>query len=210
MDHHTKTKGDLAVIKAISDLCEKGFVVFTPLVCEHLPFDIIAYKDCVCYRLQSKYSFEGTVMNRTSWADKNGSHVNMYKPNDFDYYAVYLPDKNVVCYPSITFGGCKITTEIPNSATPFYWYKDFLEFTDSANKRTYREFGIELTKSNKGIPKPLYRKVIRPSKDDLEKLLWSRPMTKLSVEFGVSDKAVAKWADSYGISRPKAGYWLNH
>lgn len=41
MVHHTKDKGDLATIKAIADLSEKGYAIFTPLVCEHLRFDFI-------------------------------------------------------------------------------------------------------------------------------------------------------------------------
>lgn len=207
MNHHTKTKGDLAVIKTISDLCDKGYIIFTPLVCEHLPFDIIAYKNFKSYRIQSKHAICGDVLGKTSWSDKNGCHSNKYKENDFDYYAVYLPNKNVVCYPSITFGRHKITSEVPNSATPFYWYEDFLDFTDTATKKTYKDFGVELTKTNKGFPRFMSRKVIRPTKTELETLLWNHPMTDLAIKFNVSSRAISKWADSYGLSKPKVGYW---
>ena len=37
--------GDIGVLKAISDLTMNGYDVLTPAVSEHLPFDIVAYKD---------------------------------------------------------------------------------------------------------------------------------------------------------------------
>jgi hypothetical protein len=52
------------------------------------------------------------VKNRTSWADKNGSHDKKYQDDDFDYYALYLPDFDQVVYPSIKFGGHSIATKL--------------------------------------------------------------------------------------------------
>lgn len=51
------------------------------------------------------------------------------------------------------------------------------------------------------------RKVERPSKEKLQKLLWSKPTTKVAKSYGVSDNAVAKWAKSYGLDKPSRGYW---
>ena len=51
------------------------------------------------------------------------------------------------------------------------------------------------------------RKVERPSKEELEKLIWEIPTTKIAEKYSVSDKAVAKWCKSYGISKPQRGYW---
>lgn len=51
------------------------------------------------------------------------------------------------------------------------------------------------------------RKVERPSKEELEKLLWEKPTTKIAEQYDVSDKAVGKWAKSYGIEKPPRGYW---
>jgi len=230
MAHHTKDKGDFATIKAIADLSQKGFDILTPLVCEHLPFDIVGYKDGRLLKFQSKYSCDGFIKGKTSWSDKNGSHVHKYSKTDFDYYTIYLPDKDVVCYPSIAFSGCTLATKVPNSPTPFYWYEDFLDLTDVASKKTYRDFGYELTRpsitrarantsentkvntkqteSVRVNTREKYRKVVRPSKEELEQLLWQFPMTALSGRFGVSDKAIAKWAKSYGITTPALGYWI--
>ena len=52
--HHTKNKGDLGVLKAQLDLFEQGFTVRVPLT-EHLPFDLVAYKEGEFRRVQVKY-----------------------------------------------------------------------------------------------------------------------------------------------------------
>jgi hypothetical protein len=56
-------------------------------------------------------------------------------------------------------------------------------------------------------PKINTRKVIRPSKEELQKLLWEKPTSKLAIDFGVSDNAINKWAKSYGLNKPPRGYW---
>ena len=202
-----KMKGDIGAIQVIADLVKKGHVIFTPVVCESLPFDIIAYKDGITKRIQCKYSSNGDVAGETSWTDKNGSHKKKYCDDDFDYYGVYLPAIDKVVYPSIKFKGIKIATEVRNSATPFYWWEDFTDFTDNTEKKTYRDFGKELTKSYTEESRLQIRKVVRPSKEELTKLLWKMPTTKVASQFGVSDKAVEKWAKSYGIQKPSRGYW---
>ena len=59
--HHTKTKGDLGVLKSQADLCSKGYLVCLPLS-EHAPFDLVVYKNANFQRVQ--------VKSRT--IDKNG------------------------------------------------------------------------------------------------------------------------------------------
>jgi 5-methylcytosine-specific restriction endonuclease McrA len=56
-------------------------------------------------------------------------------------------------------------------------------------------------------PRPNTRKVERPTKEELEQLLWEKPTVQLAIEFCVSDNAVSKWAKSYGLSKPPPGYW---
>lgn len=51
------------------------------------------------------------------------------------------------------------------------------------------------------------RKVIRPSKEDLEKMVWEVPTIQLKNKFGVSDVAISKWCKYYGINKPPRGYW---
>jgi group I intron endonuclease len=59
------------------------------------------------------------------------------------------------------------------------------------------------------LPRESQRKVLRPSKEELLKLLWKKPTTQIAKEIGVSDKAIDKWAKSYGISKPPRGFWTS-
>lgn len=45
------------------------------------------------------------------------------------------------------------------------------------------------------------------SKEELEKLVWEMPTTKIALMFGVSDNAVSKRCEMFGISKPPRGYW---
>jgi Zn finger protein HypA/HybF involved in hydrogenase expression len=56
-------------------------------------------------------------------------------------------------------------------------------------------------------PKPHSRKVVRPSKEELEKLIETTSMETLGKNFGVSGNAVKKWCKSYGIKTKPPGYW---
>jgi hypothetical protein len=51
------------------------------------------------------------------------------------------------------------------------------------------------------------RKVLRPSKEELQKMLWEKPTLHLAKDLGVSDKAIEKWAKKYGCTKPPRGYW---
>jgi hypothetical protein len=93
--HHTKDKGDIGVAHAIADLADQGFLVLTPL-CEHAPFDLVAYRDGRFLRVQVKYrtpSKNGTlqVHFRTTWSDTNGRHTRATEKYDIDVFCVYDP-----------------------------------------------------------------------------------------------------------------------
>lgn len=99
--HHTKDKGDLAVLKAKLDLLKQGWISANPET-EHAPFDIIIWKDGVCKTVQVKHATlakSGTVdiRLRTSWADKNGTHSKLYKKELIDLFCVFCPNTDE-CY----------------------------------------------------------------------------------------------------------------
>lgn len=50
-------------------------------------------------------------------------------------------------------------------------------------------------------------KINWPSKEVLEKLVWEKSTVKLSLELGVSDKAIEKRCKKYNINKPPRGYW---
>jgi hypothetical protein len=190
--HHTKDKGDIALMKTTLDLTLKGYNIFLP-ISEHLPFDFIAYKDGKCYRMQAKYTAGGQVKNTTYSGDKS---VNHYKDDDFDYYAAYLPEVDKCIYPSIKFAGAAFRCTKCNSATPFYWYEDFLEFTDYAEKKNYRDMGwtIDVLMSENIVNRTMKRrKVERPPLEEIIKLVEEKGYSETGRMFGVSDNAVRKW-----------------
>lgn len=51
------------------------------------------------------------------------------------------------------------------------------------------------------------RKKFDPSKEELERLVWQMPTTKVAEIFGVSDKAITKRCTALGITKPPRGYW---
>lgn len=59
-------------------------------------------------------------------------------------------------------------------------------------------------------PKYKLRKVERPSREELEKLVWQIPSLHLSSKFGVSDRTIGKWCKWYGIAKPPRGYWMKN
>jgi len=46
------------------------------------------------------------------------------------------------------------------------------------------------------------RRVERPTKEQLEELIWKHPFTHVAKQYSVSDKAVKKWCKAYGITLP--------
>ena len=101
MKHHTKTKGDLGVLKAQCDLYEKGYDILIPLT-EHAPFDLVIHKNGEFDRVQVKYislENENTIRLKigSSWSDKKGKHFKLYNRNDLDIFCIYCPNTNK-CY----------------------------------------------------------------------------------------------------------------
>ena len=51
-------------------------------------------------------------------------------------------------------------------------------------------------------------KITWPSPTKLKELVWSKPMTTLSKELGVSDNSIRKRCKKWNIPYPSKGYWL--
>lgn len=51
------------------------------------------------------------------------------------------------------------------------------------------------------------RKVDRPSKDDLLKMVWDKSVSLIAKSLNVTDNSVRKWAKAYSIPVPPVGYW---
>ncbi len=99
--HHTKSKGDLGVLKAQVDLFEQGFTICVPQT-EHSPFDLVAYKDGGFRRVQVKYRALGEngalqVRFTTCWADRHGVHTVPIDKDEVDLFCIYCPETDE-CY----------------------------------------------------------------------------------------------------------------
>lgn len=103
MSHHAKDKGDLGVAKAIADLTEQGFMILLPMT-EHAPFDLVAYRDGACHRVQVKYraAVDGVLKVQfvSTWADRNGTHKRPVDKSEIDVICIYCPDTNECYYVS--------------------------------------------------------------------------------------------------------------
>jgi hypothetical protein len=197
-------KSALAVAKVTADLIQKGYVVFLPTA-DILRFDLVAFKDDKFLKIQVKYSHVGphNVCTGTNRSSGNGCKITPYQVGDFDYYAIYLADVDTVIYPSLDFAGKCIRTRKGLTRCPSYWYEDFLEFTNNAVKTSNLSENVKSTYKSR----EKYRKVVRPSKEDLEKMVWEKPCEAIAKEFGVSGKAIQKWCELYEITKPSRGFW---
>lgn len=109
INHHTKNKGDLGVLKAKCDLFEKGYLVLTPET-EHAPFDLVAYKDRVFKTIQVKYrdakNGKLEVEFSSCWNDRHGTHVVPIDKTIVDIYCIYCPQSDKCYYLKVSeFGG---------------------------------------------------------------------------------------------------------
>ena len=116
--HHTKDKGDLGIAKAHADLVSKGFTVLFPAT-EHAPFDLVAYAAGQFNRLQVKYrsARKGavTVMFRSMWADRNGTHTARMDKDAIDTVCIYCPETDECYYVRPDAHGASVTLRIAPS-----------------------------------------------------------------------------------------------
>lgn len=99
--HHTKTKGDLGVLKAQLDLYQKGYMILLPYT-EHAPFDLVAYKAGEFKRVQVKYrelNAKGIleVRFRSTYSTGKGIVEKEIDKVEVDVYCVYCPQTDS-CY----------------------------------------------------------------------------------------------------------------
>lgn len=190
MRYKTNEKGDIGKFKIMEDLIKKGFYVSLPFQ-ENLPYDLIAHdpKTNKIYRIQCKYSAESNKMISNS--------VGGYKENDFDYYGIFLAKECYILYPSIKFKQKTIRTTIPNSSNGYYWYEDFLNFTDNAQKKPGKVF-----KPKKCCDKISLRKTVRPTKEQLEKEISELGYCGTGRKYGVSNNTIKNWQEHYKKMEP--------
>jgi len=101
--HHTKCKGDIGVAKAIANLIDYDYLILTPTITEHAPFDIVTYKNNKFTRIQVKYRKLDSLgripinFRSTGQYTKMGTFNVPIDKNDVDIFCVYCPDTKK-CY----------------------------------------------------------------------------------------------------------------
>ena len=193
--HHTKHIGNIAESRTKLALEEKGLIVFTTTA-GHSPIDLVAL-DVVnnrTYKIQVKYRTNGLVPTFTAWTDKNGIHKREIDLAILDAFAMVQDDK--ICFVTPLAAGKTIRFSEPSSMTPYYWWEDFsLGQAELPPKR--KICSSKLVRA--GIEHPAARRVVRPSMQDLKKLLESESYSAVGRRYGVSDNAVRKWAKNYSL-----------
>lgn len=98
-------KGNIGLIKVMSDLYDKGYHCFTPFD-DHSPVDLISMdKNGVCKRLQVKYRSLNAKKNTYEVSARsvvNGKTIPIDRTL-IDGWAIYLSDEDKIIYMSVDF-----------------------------------------------------------------------------------------------------------
>ncbi len=71
----------------------------------------------------------------------------------------------------------------------------------------YQAITATRTSTKLSQPRLSSRKVIRPDKETLHTMIWTKPLKEIAKEFNISDTAIQKWIRSYKLEKPGKGYW---
>jgi hypothetical protein len=115
INHHTKNKGDLGVLKAKCDLLQKGYLILSPET-EHAPFDLVVSKDGQFKTVQVKYRDASNgkleVKFSSCWTDKNGTHTVPVDKSFIDIYCIYCPQTDECYYLNPSDFGKSVTLRV--------------------------------------------------------------------------------------------------
>jgi hypothetical protein len=177
-----KNKQEIICAKAIADLTSKGYSIFIPVSKEKISFDLIAYnQEDEYYRIKIDDTFSGYIS-----PSKNNKEI--------DYIALYLEEIDTFVYPSSEFYGETIYFNKIYDGAYGYWYEDFLDLTDKAEKRQIREITIS---SN-------LRKRVEPFKDKEFNPKKNKKLLKAQVD----SMGYAGTGRLYGVADNTIRYWL--
>ena len=98
--------------------------------------------------------------------------------------------------------------ELPKDAEYSFNEKRAQELIEEKQRKIYRceRCGVEIThKANlcTECASLASRKVDRPSREDLKNLIREKPFTHIAKDYSVTDNAIRKWCDSYGLPSKK-------
>lgn len=191
-------QGDLGEARAIYELVRLGYALSKPMHV-HLPYDFIAEKDNVLYRVQVKTS--GHVLRKST-----------------QVYQVQLCSTggNRLINTRTHFDASKIDLLFVMTTDDRCWLIPATNIKSRNNitvgTATYSEFQISGEVKNLTnrpiVSSPDNRKRLPPfTREELEHLLQSYPKTKIGEMFNMSDNGIARWAKKWNLPQPPRGHW---
>lgn len=96
-----------------------------------------------------------------------------------------------------TFAGRNLVVDPPSLRVPNNMHKG----------KTYSRKQVAYFKSITGKEVISRHKVPHPTAEELKILVWSKPLTQLAKDLGVSDSAIHKWCRQLGVEKPPKGYF---
>ena len=182
-------------IKSVRSNRTKNRVVpFDPLSCDVLAV-YIEPLDRVCFLRASEVSEKCSIALR----EKTVRQSKLLSISE-------LTDPNRICIP--------VDKDIFNNQTVDSKSSQTLISSEQKNKsskvpteKQNLPKDLSFAQTRKGSVRRNSRKVERPSKEELQKLIWEIPTIHVAKKFGVSDKAIEKWCKAYEINKPPRGYW---
>lgn len=191
-------QGDLGEARAVYELVRLGYFLSKPLHV-HVPYDFVAEKDSIFYRVQVKTSRlllrKSTNVYQIQLATTGGNRkINTrqpFNPSKIDLLFVMTQDDRCWLIPADKIAG---KTNI------------------TVGTKQYNDYQIAGKKAERKVVKPQHRttnKEKQPpfSVQELKELLWKYPTTKIGKMFNMSDNGVARWAKKWNLQKPKRGYW---
>lgn len=124
------------------------------------------------------------------------------------YGGSYERINKIIAQYGVSFINKPLTDEQLNRLKQIELIKE--KYNDSEYLNSYRDKNIKGDPEWRTKPKPWTRKVERPSRDELIKLLYDKPMVIIAKELGVCDQSIKNWMRWYKIEIPPQlgrGYW---
>lgn len=131
---NTQQQGSIGELKVAADLLEKGYNVFTE-ISGNSRVDLIAMKDNKLTKIQVKaYNEKNNIVEVRAAKRGPKGYTYGYQKEDFDIIALYVPNKDVICYINwneIYEGyGATIRFEAPKKVNPNVTYRMFEDYLE--------------------------------------------------------------------------------
>lgn len=217
-----KEKGRVGMALAVGYFGSHGYTVNIPMN-DTQWYDLVVEKDGVFYTVQCKAT--GSKVNEVSLVQTGGTKGSVYDSvlsHPLDFLFCVDKEQNIYLIPGEDIRASGNTKTISLRTAPningqgFETYKYLIPFlhqeslkNEIPTKTVYicSKCGSEVSKkgvlcptcANKEKSIPLEDMLL--TRDELKKLIRTTPFTTIGKKYGVSDNAIRKWCDKFGLPR---------